>query len=361
MNDDFHDLFKQSVPQAPSPNGWATAARRKRRSRQMVAGSLSAGVVLALGVPLALNLSLSGAENLVASPEPTVSSAAPTTSPEETPQPAPSVTAPSPEVSLSTRRDGQPGAEVCYNEVDEPVGSWINIGTIDTGAARAWLCTSDYGTVGPLEPLVVDVDGLVEALYAQPPLTEADAPETAQSYTVIFEYDDGRKAAFTGDIQDSTELTDGDTSLQGSEAFFRDEIEARWLAQRQQLGRPVGEYAPVQACPVTFNQALFPVELDEVVGGYACALEAGEPTKNVELRESVAAQIGAEALANSVPTEAADSDDAGQRTLVLRNVWGDELRLEQRGDGYEFRGETSLMRWTPAPEFAAELDALFAG
>lgn len=359
MNDNLHDLFKQSVPQAPAPNGWAAAARRKRRSRQMVAGSLTAGVVIALAVPLALNLSSEGTPNLVASPEPTVSSAAPITSPEETPQPAPSVTAQSPEVSLSTRRDGQPGAEVCYNEVDEPVGSWMNIGTIEPGAARAWLCTSDYGTVGPLEPLVTDVDGLVEVLYSQPPLAGADAPETAQFYTVIFEYDDGRKAAFTGDIQDSTELTDGDTSLQGSEAFFHDEVEARWLAQRELLGRPTGEYTPVHACPVTFNQALFAVDLDEVVGGYACALEAGEPTKNVELRESVAAQIGAEALANSVPTEAAGSDDAGERTLVLRNVWGDEIRLEQRGDSYEFRGETSLMRWIPAPEFAAELDALF--
>ena len=56
MNDNFHDLFKQSVPEAPSPQGWVQGARRKRRNRQVVAGGVAALVVAGVAVPLALNL-----------------------------------------------------------------------------------------------------------------------------------------------------------------------------------------------------------------------------------------------------------------------------------------------------------------
>ena len=74
----------------------------------------------------------------------------------------------------------------------------------------------------------VDVDGLVEALYAQPTLTDDSAQAVAEHYTVVFEFDDRRRMSFSGDTQDSTALTDGVNSLQGSAAFYRDEVEARW-------------------------------------------------------------------------------------------------------------------------------------
>ena len=370
MNDNFHDLFKQSVPEAPSPQGWVQGARRKRRNRQVVAGGVAALVVAGVAVPLALNLT-GTAEPIVASPEPVVTSPEPTRSPTPAPtmtalreSPGPTVDpAPTPEVevSLAPANDGRLGAITCYNEAHEPVRDWINIGTIPTGAARAWLCTNpdNYGTVGPLEPLVADVDGLIEALYAQPELTDDSAKESAEAYTVIFEYDDGRKMSFTGDVQDATQLTDGENLLQGSEAFFHDEVAARWEVQRELAVAPVGEYVPARECPaVSYQQALLPVSLEEITGGYACASD-GETSRATELTESLAAQIGREALANAVPVEA--SEEGGNDVLVLANDWGDQIQLRKAGERYEFRGDDSLVGWTPSPEFAAELDALFAG
>lgn len=370
MNDNFHDLFKQSVPEAPSPRGWVQGARRKRRNRQVVVGAVAALVVAGVAVPLALNLPGAG-EPIVASPEPVVTAPEPTSSPTPAPtttapeEPRESTVDPAPtpgvEVSLSPANDGRHGAVTCYNEAHEPVGDWINIGTIPTGAARAWLCTNpdNYGTVGPLEPLVADVDGLIEALYAQPELTDDSAPELAEAYTVIFEYDDGRKMSFTGDVQDATQLTDGENLLQGSVAFFEDEVAARWEAQRESAVAPVEEYAALQECPaLSYQQALLPVSLEEVTGGYACASD-GDTSRATELRESLAAEIGREALANGEPVEA--SQEGGNDVLVLTNVWGDQIQLRKAGERYEFRGDDHLMGWTPSPEFAAELDALFAG
>lgn len=365
MNDNFHDLFKQSVPEAPSTGGWVEGARRRRRGRQVVTGGVAGLAVVALAVPVALNLS-AGSAPVVASPEPSVSAPAPTASPEPTGDPAPtagstSTDEPGLEVSLSPRHDGLPGASVCHDEAGEPVADSLLAGTIPTGAARAWLCTNpnNYGTVGPLEPLVTDVDGLIEALYEQPGLTDDTAQEIAEAYTVVLEFEDGRKMSFTGDIQDGTSLSDGENSLQGSVAFYRDEVEARWLAQRSEAGAPVGEYVAQQECPLlSYQRSLLPVSLDSVTGGYACASE-GDMTRAVELRESLAAEIGREALANGVPVEA--SEEGGNSALVLANTWGDQILLRKAGSSYEFRGEDHLMGWTPTPEFAAELDALFGG
>ncbi|MDO5678487.1 MAG: hypothetical protein Q4G35_13410 [Propionibacteriaceae bacterium] len=364
MTDNFHDLFKESVPEAPATTGWVAGARRKRRNRQMLASGVAALAVIGLAVPVGLNL-LGSSEPLVASPQPTVSSPAPTTSPEDTPTPSSSpspTTQPGVEVSLAPAPNGVPGAAACLNEAGEPVVEWLNTGTIEPGAARAWLCAdfSAYGTGGPLEPLVTDVDGLINAFYAQPPLTDNNAQAAAEYYTVVFEYSDGRKMSFTGDVQDSTALIDGENTRQGGVAFYKNEVEARWLAQRAQLGAPVGDYSVPQECPVmSYQQSLFDVRLDAISGGYACAVDRGEPRKSVELPESLAAKIGAEALANGVPVEA--NGEGGDNTFVLSNVWGDRILLRQAGDRYEYRGDTSLMGWTPSPDFAAELDALFAG
>ncbi|WP_040283313.1 hypothetical protein [Tessaracoccus massiliensis] len=334
MNDNFHDLFKASVPEAPSTRGWVEGARRKRRGRQLVTSGTAALAVVALAVPAALNLS-GGAEPIVASPEPTASAPAPT--PDPTASGATGV-----DVSLSPNAEGKPGAAACYGEDGEPAGERSHAGTIRTGAARAWLCTNpdNFGTGGPLEPLVVDVDGLVEALYAQPTLTDDSAQAVAEHYTVVFEFDDGRRMSFSGDTRDSTALTDGVNSLQGSAAFYRDEVEAGWLAQRARAGAPATGYESPQECPVlSCQQSLLPVSLDRITGGYACTTDA-DTSRAVELRQSLAEDIGWAALANA---------------------WGAQILLRKAGERYEFRGEDSLMGWTPAPGLATELDALPAG
>lgn len=367
MSNDFHDLFKQSVPEAPSTQGWVQGARRKRRKRRVVAGGVAALAVLGLAVPLALDLP-GRSEPIVASPEPMVTPTA-TESPTPSESPEPSVEpssgqateASGPEVELFPSPDGRPGAAACWNEAGEPVMEWHNSGTIEAGAARAWLCPNPqhYGTAGPLEPLVTDVDGLIEAFYAQPEVTSEDAQSLAEWYTVVFEYPDGSKRSFSGDIQDSTAMTDGEVRLQGSEAFYRDEVAARWLAQRAEIGAPAGAAQLPQECPVTVNQSLLQVPLGEITSGYACALDQGEPTANVQIPAALAAAVGAEALADGVSAEAVDDGSLQDHRLVLRDVWGDEIVLSKRSDRYEFRGDSSLMAWTPSQEFAAELDALF--
>lgn len=351
MDDDFHDLFKQSVPEAPSTTGWAAGARRRRRTRQAVGGGVAALAVLGVAVPLALSLS-GGTSPIVASPEP-----APATSASESALPTESPT--SGTVELSPAEGGKLGAAACFDAAGEPVLDVHNQGAIPAGAVRAWLCTNpdNYGTVGPLEPLVTDVDGLVAALYAQPELTDDGAAESAEPYTVVFEYADGRMMSFTGDAQDSTVLTDGDTRLQGSEEFFVGQVRARWLDQRAELS-PSGAYQSPLECPaVGYQRSLMPTPFTEVTGGYACVTEDGVAVKSVELRESLAAQIGVEALANAVPVEA--STEGGDRVLVLTTQWGDRALLRQAGDRYEFAGDQGLMGWTPAADLAAELDAIF--
>ena len=48
------------------------------------------------------------------------------------------------------------------------------------------------------------------------------------------------------------------------------------------------------------------------------------------------------------------------RWVVLATRWGDQIALEQMGDGrYWFRDGGRVLAWTPSDALAAELDPIF--
>ena len=66
MNDEYSEAFKSIIPDAPTSDGWADGARRKRRNRRRVLTGGAGVAVLALAVPFAL--SLQSQSMLVATP-----------------------------------------------------------------------------------------------------------------------------------------------------------------------------------------------------------------------------------------------------------------------------------------------------
>lgn len=363
MNDPLGNAFKSVIPEPPSTKGWVQGARRKRRNRQLAVGGALAAVVTAVAVPLALNLPQFN-EPLVASPEPTVVSPTPTPTPTPAPSQGPTSGPSEPPatatVPLIRPHTSQPGADACIDEGGSGIDPVRSDTPLERGAERAWLCgdaPNGMGTVGPVDALTTDVDRIVDFFNEQPAFDTSDQGcgyEYSTMVRVVLEYADGSTAVLSGAAEGCSELTDGVSRKQSGE--FIERMTELWEQQRQAMAdaTPTLEFLPQLCLPAQYS--LVRAKIDEVVGGVVCVGENVEDYAWKELSADLAERVAAE-----VATATDEVQERGSmRWVVLATRWGDQIALEQMGDGrYWFRDGGRVLAWTPSDALAAELDPIF--
>lgn len=358
MADDLSEAMRDAVPEPPSLQGWVAEVRRRRARRRGLATGACAVAVLAVAVPLALQLR--GPEPMVATSQEVAVREADLDDGGDGPEPEQAAAEEEEAVSGAAvtldPATGKPGAAACYDAAGN--GIVVAAGQVRPGATRAWLCAQpgDAGLAGPLEPLVTDIDVIVEAFEAQPSdIVESAARGSESSYYVVFEYGDGSTAILTGTTGDDAVVSDGRTVRRVGAEFFDEQVAARWLAQREALYAPEGGAEVDPGCPPVAQAPLLGAALGVPTGGAACR-ETDGVSRRVD--DALVRDIALDLPANSVATiTAVAAGEPAGADLVLVNAWGDQLVLHPVGAGYEYHEGESLMLWTPSASIAARIEA----
>lgn len=306
-----------------------------------------------------------------ASPAPETTEAstpAPSETPEETPAATPtateSETSTPAEGALGTMRfdpapNGQPGAAACYDADGKGIRVQQKGPEITKGAVEAWLCgeaPDGYGSVGPIEPLITDVDSLVEDYLALPELTDDEAQAAASIFRIVFVYPDGTRRVIEGDNQESTAVWGGPAAKQGSEEFAA-KVRGHWLDQRYvtKVGVPGEVINLVATCPGPEHTVLAH-PITDVSAGWICYGDSHETVEKTLLDADLAKRLAAALEENSTPIE---PGSVNQNSIHLATPWGESIMLQglQDEEGFQYRGEQGIMKFTVPAELEREVNA----
>ena len=335
----------------------------------MSAKSIKAFAITAAATSLAL--SACAPTSPAASPTPSVTATTPSQSPTstqptppESPSASPTVSesetaAPATDVAIDPAPGGKPGAASCYNDAGTPAHEAEVGPEVKPGAVKAWLCgdaPGGYGTVGPLEPLVMNVDELIAAYNALPPLTNSDAQAPVNYVRLVLEYPDGAQQIIAFDQQDGTPVTGGPAPKQGSIEFFM-AVRGLWLDQR---GALAAEQAPevdvdtIATCPAP-QHFLINHPVTDVVGGWACKGGSEEFVTKV-LDPVVATEIATALESSSKPLEMEATPEGPSFSLVT--TWGESILLQklEGSTDYLWLGDQGPMQFCPGAELAVTMD-----
>lgn len=298
-------------------------------------------------------------------PSPSATETEPT---DESPSPTPSATESSPSATgaVGTMRfdpapDGRPGAAACYDAEGKGIRVPENQPEITKGAVEAWLCgeaPDGHGSVGPLEPLITNVDALVGDYLALPPLTDGNAQEAASFFHVVLVYPDGTRRVIEGDDQDSTPVIGSGKPKQGS-SEFASKVRGHWLDQRFVTKVPVpGEVINlVASCPGPEHNVLAS-PIDDVNAGWMCHGKTHDTVKKTIIDGALAKRIAESLDINSTPMDGGES--VNQNSIHLVTPWGESILLQSLADedGFQYRGESSMMKYLVPADLARDIDAL---
>lgn len=332
--DAVSDVFERVTPHRDVPEGLLAGARRKRQQRRLAASGVAALVVLGLAVPLA---ALMSQQNTIPA------------NPASTSTPLP------PEFQGLTNPCLDPD-----QSLPEPTGA------LETGATRVWLC-GDYvagdelsasGMIGPLEPLVNDVDQLIETWESYDPLAEdiACTMEYRLTYNLVFDYDDQTQRVLRGELHGCRTLSDGTTNRSGGEELF-DLAVGMWQEQRDALPEFENPYVP---CRVA--SSIMSADLEDVNRGSLCVLsDDGSQQDSARLPDDLVEQVRDAIAAEAEPVAPEDQvvfED--RRWLELVTRFADPIRLntDATGEVYEWWADEGLMRWEPSTELQEALAVL---
>lgn len=283
------------------------------------------------------------------------------TAPADTTEPAESTPAdPADDAPALDPAEGDlPGAAACYD------GGEIRV--LDpavepaAGAVRAWLCgdaSGGHGTVGPMEPLVSDVDAILADFEALPEALAEGPQEAAGVYRVVFEYADGTFAVIEGDAQSDGAVWAGGQGRSDGLGFLN-VVRGRWLDQRMAVGAPAEDAVDhAMACPAP-ERYIVAHPIEHVSGGWICAGNSEEPTA-LPMDDGLAVAIAGELRENSTPAE--DGSPASGTTLSLMVAWGDATVLKALDDesGYLWISDQGAMKYTPSAETEDAISAAAA-
>lgn len=390
MNDKFSDSLESIIPEPTDTETLLAGARRKRRNHQIRMGVAAAAVVVALAVPAGLLLTGKDDVKIADPPSPTPT---PSVTESETPSPEPTGT---PEVSETPEESETPRETDSTEESEKPGGGQGAIPApdphpehpvanmcldggefrlpkdgekVERGAVRAWFCEDStwFGGGGPREPLVADVDRIVDAFEKLPDWTDpkCEMQDAVEPQTVVLEYPDGSTRVVLMDRTGCTETTDGSTKKGEGKDMFRDVVRL-WEEQRESLRDTTVAHDFEAKCPYVENH-LVPGRPEDVVQAYVCLNRNGDVTK-VDVPQELMDEIVADL--KSTKREQTDTDGTQSvDALVLKTKWGDDLALNPTADGkgYIFSGyvdEASEMSvpflWTPSnDDLAKKVAALF--
>lgn len=344
---EIFDNLRRIVPDDLSPAGLVAGARSKRRRRNGVVGAVAALALVAIAVPVALNLPTN--DSLVA--EPAVTSSAPQ--------------------NEEPRTDfGLPGAQACYNDDGAPIShAQDTSGPAKPGAVRAWLCgdySPDTGTgfVGPHEPLTSGIDGLVEGVQSEPEVNLAVISCPAEynlSFNVVLEYEDGSRSIIGGDRQGCRLTYDGGVVREDGDKFYGEAVSA-WESQRE---ADAGDWIVPHICPGPLS--LIEMEPWRAVQASVCGeKEDGSWAASYlddDLVEEVSQELRAARGESGEEAPGSTSSSPQQRVwLTLSNEFTDYRTLVRHEDGMYRAVDSEGLEWfwEPSAKLSVRLDEAFA-
>ncbi len=354
MNDEYSDAFKSIVPEAPSTDGWAEGAHRKRRNRARLMAGIAGAAVIALAVPVALSLGSNA--TLIATPGKSES-------------PSPQVAGPSPDPATD-----DPGAAACW-EAPMQARQATAEGATD-GAVRAWLCGDadvsgiSLGTVGPLEPLVDGVDQIVDFIQSQQTLDDSGLSVCTEEYTlayrIVLDYGDSTSRVVPGALHGCRTIEDGPTVRTGGQELYDLALDL-WNQQRERVTSS-GDVVAVSRCrppsrsvvpdlPPAQRPMLPLAPADAVTGGMCVEDPAAEYEAiwGSTLEPDVVALVGQSVVRDS---EEGIAEGHLPTWVTITGVWGEALTLQRTPDDtFQWFDGASPMLWTPPADILAELDA----
>ena len=344
MNDHYSDTFKSIIPEAPSSDGWADGARRKRRNRGRAMAGVAAAAAIALVVPL--SLTMGGNATLIATPG-------------KSETPSPQVAGPSPDPATDA-----PGAAACW-EAPMQARQATPEGATD-GAVRAWLCGDAdvsgiaLGTIGPLEPLVEGVDQIIDFIQSQQTLDESGLNVCTEEYTlayrVVLDYGDGTSHVVPGELHGCKTIDDGPTVRTGGQELYDLALDL-WREQREETGDGDGAFLAPDCPPQTEAlQNLLPVE---IVTGFTCVLQGEGGFVTGTLNQLPDDLVDAIRMGISADSKPGQGEDGSDYFVTMTGAWGDSLLLRRLDDGVlAWTGSDGPMLWAPPADVLAQLDAL---
>lgn len=327
MTDDLRDLFHDNEPTEPATIGWADRVHRKRSQRRWMGGGVAVALLLAVGVPLGLQLA-------------------------RTP-----VTVATPAESNATS-----AAQACEQAEALTSDTSHRGAPVERGAKRAWLC-GDATEAGPADPLTQDVDAAVEAYLALPEAAadRACTEEYRLTYTVVFQYEDGTVAPVRGELHGCRTVTDFDTTRSGGEEFlgtladlWRKERETSdfnatsWPTQTSSILRP--DLGNIDRVQFTWPRGDGKVEARQPDS-------AGTWGSNQAFAAAIADSLAEPATHSALPAVFSPGDEG---VIVLADRFGDVISLQPLIEGgYLYtppQGDQDV--WSPPADLADALASM---
>ncbi|MCC2591939.1 hypothetical protein LKO27_00645 [Tessaracoccus sp. OS52] len=371
---EISQILKNAAPGAPGLPDLGEKVRKGHRRRRAGQGALAALGLVALGVPLALQLSsLGGPTQTTPIPPPVAAS------PTELPSQTPTEQSPSPEPTASPTDPATPLDQALFAErVMSPVCedaagtvSGFPEARIPDGVTRMWLCSNDQEPVVPVygapEPIIGDFAEIISLVNDAPARTLPESCETEGDgrfgYVVVLEYPDrDRMVVNTTNVDCLRVVDDGAQTGRGDGLAFFEAVLEKLNVQRQTLDYAFtgDENLCLEATSIVTRS------IYDMVHGAACGVDPSSttPSEGVirnPIPDDLITRIREEATANAAQPPGQGLPRFSQ-TIVLTSRHGDPMTMYRWPDGsFFFQEGFTWMAWTPSSELAAEIAPYFDG
>lgn len=362
-------ILHGAAPGAPRMPDLGDKVRKGHRRRKTMQGAAVALGLVALGTPLAFQLSSYLAPSIDATPEPPLINPADTLTPTPTQEPTQVPTQePTGDPASPIGNPALLTPEVCLDAIGTITET--SDATIPEGATRMWLCSGDQEpsvpTFGAPEPFVGNLDEIISQVNGDPlaPLGEycSDGADYVWDYTMVLEYPDGEPFVISTASDPCAPVVHNGAEGRGEAAQFFTAARELINRQRQEL-----DYSYVGNEDLCLEaRSLMTQSLYDMVRGVVCGVE---PEKDADqanvvtrpLPDDVFRRIHEEATANATQAPAHGLPEFVQ-TIVLSSRHGDPMTLYRWPDGsFYYQEGLTWMAWTPSAELQADIAQLFEG
>ncbi|MFV0429259.1 MAG: hypothetical protein ACK5KO_07535 [Arachnia sp.] len=331
---DIKGFVSGAVPVAPEPDGWADSARELHRRRRGTRTAAAAVALVALVVPAGVVLATqesarndSQSVHVEQAPDgPNVDGAEPT---------------------------GETSVDPCLSNAS----GWDGV-ELAHGAASVVLCPAVDSSLPlelPAEPLVTDLDSLVDIINSLPPLEDdvACTEELGAGYQVVVTYPDRE------DIATSLQLYGchmvGSTAPRAGAGDLDQALRERYQAQREQPGAPVA--TPDMSCTWAASPAgsFLEARLADAESAAYCP-EGIQPTDATPVSADVVTML------QQAHWEPAGTDyaDDNAPAIIAYTGFGDRIVVQILPDGTLLRVSDAMV-WLPDDATASQLEDRLPG
>lgn len=315
MNEhELSDAFERILPDQPSAQGWARAARRRRQRHRAAAGAAALAVVAAVAIPLGLGLGNSSPQVLT------------------TPAPNPS-------------RTGTASEQLIPDACGWPAvaATPLIAGELRADPERVWICGQDDDmltarrTVGAPDSLQMAAAEAVRAFEKLPVdrgLADCAPSPLSFLYTLVVEYPDGTHSTVSADhcgfLRD---VADDQDYFRGADEEFVETLHGLWRQEREETGF---EFTGTgELCSTMSTSVWRPLDQSTLTRAIACD---GKNARSTDLPADLAAELIASLEATGTGRPQEELVIGGPPELVFLTPEGAPLSLmrwEDEGPGQD--------------------------